>query len=193
MRQFIDEDIMDDIVVISEATLEVLRGKAIDILKQLRKQSPNIKCNVYIFGGWGDLTKKMTYSGEPYTRLRFKASERLDGSILRLVDDLRTDNTRIIIIPIIPGHLATMNKSLIDEDAELEEQIHSEQYELQRIIRDVNDGIVALNEEAGLVTPWVNKKIFRVRRANGRCYFFPYFLNYDGLHFHRVLPTLKHI
>ena len=39
MRQFIDEDIMDDIVVISEATLEVLRGKAIDILNQLRKQS----------------------------------------------------------------------------------------------------------------------------------------------------------
>ena len=61
MRQFIDEDIMDDIVVISEATLEVLRGKAIDILNQLRKQSPNIKCNVYIFGGWRDLTKKMTY------------------------------------------------------------------------------------------------------------------------------------
>ena len=56
MRQFIDEDIMNDIVVISEATLEVLRGKAIDILNQLRKQSPNIKCNVYIFGGWGDLT-----------------------------------------------------------------------------------------------------------------------------------------
>ena len=31
MRQFIDEDIMDDTLVISEATLEVLRGKAIDI------------------------------------------------------------------------------------------------------------------------------------------------------------------
>ena len=41
MGQFIDEDIMDDIVVISEATLEVLRRKAIDILKQLRKQSQN--------------------------------------------------------------------------------------------------------------------------------------------------------
>ena len=41
MGQFIDEDIMDDIVVISVATLEVLRGKAIDILKQLRKQSQN--------------------------------------------------------------------------------------------------------------------------------------------------------
>ena len=86
-----------------------------------------------------------------------------------------------------------MNKSLIDEDAKHEKQIHSEQYELQSIIRDVNDGIVALNEEAGLVTPWVNKKIFRARRANWRCYFFPYFLNYDGLHIHRVLPTLKHI
>ena len=47
MRKFIDEDIMDDIVVISEATLEVLRGKSIDNLNQLRKQSPNIKCNVY--------------------------------------------------------------------------------------------------------------------------------------------------
>ena len=85
------------------------------------------------------------YCGKHYTRLRFNAAERLDRSIVRLVDDLRTDNTRIIIIPIIPGHLATMNKSLIDEDAELEEQIHSEQYELQSIIRDVNDGIVALN------------------------------------------------
>ena len=68
----------------------------------------------------------MTYCGEPYTRLRFKAAERLDRSIVRLIDDLRTDNTRIIIIPIITGHLATMKKSLIDEDAELEEQIHSE-------------------------------------------------------------------
>ena len=150
MGQFIDEDIMDDIVVISEATLEVLRGKAIDILNQLRKQSPNIKCNVYIFGGWRDLTKKMTYSGEPYIRLRFNAAERLHHSIVRLVEDLRTGNTRIIIIPIIPGHLATMKKSLIEEDTELEQQIHSEQYELQNIIRDVNNGIVALNEEAGL-------------------------------------------
>ena len=86
-----------------------------------------------------------------------------------------------------------MNKSLIDEDAELEEQIHSEQYELQNIIRDVNNGIVALNEEAGLVTPWVNKKIFRDRRANGRCYFFPKFLNYDGLHFHRVANAKAHL
>ena len=43
-----------------------------------------------------------------------------------------------------------MKKSLIEEDTELEQQIHSEQYELQNIIRDVNNGIVALNEEAGL-------------------------------------------
>ena len=130
MHQFIDEDIMDDIVVISEATLGVLRGKAIEILNQLRKQSPNIKCNVYFFDGWHDLTKKMTYSGEHYTTLRFNAAEGIDHSIVRLVDALRTesvlkastnltmeclsDNTRIIIIPIISGHLATMNKSLID-------------------------------------------------------------------------------